>query len=123
MLDQCGQFLRVITSWPARTAFTILAVVGAAGCIPVLREQYYSPEADGATVAPSRCGGGPKAIAEFTVDSVRVGYGLLPGDDSVRPMMSFLVPEGRTVRLLETRMTIQPSGDQGEVRFINLGNL
>ena len=35
--------------------------------------------------------------------------------------MSFLVPEGRTVRLLETRMTIQPSGDQGEVRYIDLG--
>jgi hypothetical protein len=118
--DRRGQFC-VFLAWLTRNVLTILAVVGLAACIPVLRESYYRPEAEGATLAPSRCGGGPEDTATFTIDAVRVGYGLAPRDDVLQVLMSFLVPDGRTVRLLGTRLTVQPSGHEGEVRFIQQG--
>jgi hypothetical protein len=109
---------RYSITWSARSRSAGGIVTPSAFAVRML---MTSSEADGPTLTPSRCGGGPKAIAEFTVESVRVGYRLSPRNDGVLATISFLVPEGRTVRLLETRVTIQPSGDEGELRFIRQG--
>jgi hypothetical protein len=104
----------------AQTAL-IVSVFGMPGCLPVYWEQFYKPDPDGATVASYRCGGGPKNLVEVTVNSVKVSYGLFPRDDELGATISFLIPEGRTVRLLATRVIVQPAGSAGEIRFISRG--
>ena len=106
------------------TFLTIFVLLGMAGCIPVLWERYYKPEVAEATLQSSRCGGGPQKVANFTVDSVQVGYALFPQDDRVSAMMRFVVPEGQTVRLNGTRIAIRLMGDggnEGQLREIRQG--
>jgi len=111
---------RASSSRLAQTAL-IVSVFGMPGCLPVYWEQFYKPDPDETTVASYRCGGGPKNLVEVTVNSVKVSYGLFPRDDELGATISFLIPEGRTVRLLATRVMVQPAGYAGEIRFISRG--
>lgn len=73
--------------------------------------EFYKPDADGATV--TYVCGRIQTKVEATVESVKVGYALFPGDDELGASITFLIPDGRTVRLLGTRVTVQPSGPRG----------
>jgi hypothetical protein len=96
---------------PSGLVAALVACLTAAGCA-YWTERYYEPSAPGGRLVRPYCGGsvGPRNTLDFTLGDVGASVFAYQNAEQLSVGMSFSVPAGRVVRLIEDRAVVRLNG-------------